>query len=203
MQIFNYGQCELNYLKSRDEKLGAAIDKIGMIKREIVPDPFSALVSSIVAQQISGKAAETVWNRLSSLLGNITPENIEKASLPEIQGCGMSARKAGYIKGIANAAISGEVDFNELQTLTDEEVIKKLSALKGVGVWTAEMLLIFSLCRPDVVSFGDFAIRRGMMNLYGLNELSKDEFYKYRERYSPYGSIASLYLWELSRGIHD
>lgn len=203
MQIFNYGQCELNHLKSRDEKLGAAIDNIGMIKREIVPDPFSALVSSIVAQQISGKAAETVWNRLSSLLGNITPENIEKASLPEIQGCGMSARKAGYIKGIANAAISGEVDFNELQTLTDEEVIKKLSALKGVGVWTAEMLLIFSLCRPDVVSFGDFAIRRGMMNLYGLNELSKDEFYKYRERYSPYGSIASLYLWELSRGIHD
>lgn len=203
MQIFNYGQSELNHLKSRDEKLGAAIDKIGMIKREIVPDPFSALVSSIVAQQISGKAAETVWNRLSSLLGSITPENIEKASLPEIQGCGMSARKAGYIKGIANAAISGEVDFNELQTLTDEEVIKKLSALKGVGVWTAEMLLIFSLCRPDVVSFGDFAIRRGMMNLYGLNELSKDEFYKYRERYSPYGSIASLYLWELSRGIYD
>jgi 3-methyladenine DNA glycosylase/8-oxoguanine DNA glycosylase len=203
MQIFNYGQSELNHLKSRDEKLGAAIEKIGMIKREIVPDPFSALVSSIVAQQISGKAAETVWNRLSSLLGNITPENIEKASLSEIQGCGMSARKAGYIKGIANAAISGEVDFNELQTLTDEEVIKKLSALKGVGVWTAEMLLIFSLCRPDVVSFGDFAIRRGMMNLYGLNELSKDEFYKYRERYSPYGSIASLYLWELSRGIYD
>ncbi|WP_315065750.1 DNA-3-methyladenine glycosylase [uncultured Clostridium sp.] len=198
MEFFEYGQKEIEYLKSKDKKLGAAIDKIGMIKREINPEPFTALVSSIVSQQISKKAAETVWNRLCSLLGNITPESIAQMTLSEIQGCGMTVRKAEYIKGIANAAIIGEINFSTLHTLTDEEIIKKFSALNGVGIWTAEMLLIFSLCRPDVVSYGDLAIRRGMMRLYGLIDLPMEKFNKYRKRYSPYGSVASLYLWELS-----
>ncbi|HYF81942.1 MAG TPA: DNA-3-methyladenine glycosylase [Clostridia bacterium] len=198
MQIFEYGQKEIDYLKSKDKKLGAAIDRIGIINRRITPDPFTALVSSVVGQQISSKAADTVWNRLNSLLGSITPESITQAELSGIQGCGMSVRKAEYIKGVAEAAISGEVDFHTLHSLTDEEIIKKLSSLHGVGVWTAEMLLIFSLCRPDVVSYKDLAICRGMMNLYGLKELPKDKFERYRKRYSPYGSVASLYLWALS-----
>lgn len=198
MHIFEYGQKEIEYLKSKDKKLGAAIDRIGIIKREVIPDTFTALVSSIVSQQISGKAADTVWNRLISLLGSITPESIGEAELSKIQGCGMSVRKAGYIKGIAEAALSGQVDFSTLHTLTDGEIIEKLSSLYGVGVWTAEMLLIFSLCRPDVVSYKDLAIRRGMMNLYGLKELPKEKFERYRKRYSPYGSVASLYLWALS-----
>lgn len=197
MQIFEYGQKEIDYLKRKDKKLGAAIDKIGIIKREITPDPFTALVSSVVSQQISKKAAETVWNRLSTMLGTITPESIAQADLSMIKGCGMSERKAGYIKGIAEKAIS-DMDFNRLNTLTDDEIIKKLSSLHGVGVWTAEMLLIFSLCRPDVVSYKDLAICRGMMNLYGLKELPREKFERYRKRYSPYGSVASLYLWELS-----
>lgn len=198
MQIFEYGQNEIAYLKSRDKKLGAAIDKIGMIQREITPDPFTALISSVVGQQISNKAAKTVWNRLLLLLGSIAPESIAQSDLLEIKGCGMSERKAGYIKGIADAAMSGEVDFNTLHTLTDDEIIKKLSSLYGVGVWTAEMLLIFSFCRPNVLSFKDLAICRGMMNLYGLKELPKEKFEIYRKRYSPYGSVASLYLWALS-----
>lgn len=188
----------MDYLKNRDKKLGAAIQKIGIIKREITPDPFIALISSIVSQQISNKAAKTVWNRLCMLLGNVTPEIIAQADLSQIQGCGISERKAGYIKGIAEATIVGKVDFYTLHTHTDAEIIKKLSSLRGVGVWTAEMLLIFSLCRPDIVSYKDLAICRGMMNLYGLKELSKDKFERYRKRYSPYGSIASLYLWALS-----
>lgn len=198
MEIFRYGQREIEYLKSKDKKLGAAIDKIGMIKREIIPEPFTALIASIVDQQISSKAAKTVWNRLVNLLGDINPESINRASISEIQGCGMTTRKAGYIKGIAEAAVSGEINFNEFSNLTDAEIIKKLSALNGVGVWTAEMLLIFSLCRPNVVSYGDLAIRRGMMNLYGLKELPREKFDKYKKRYSPYGSVASLYLWALS-----
>lgn len=198
MPIFEYGQKEIDYLKRKDKKLSVAIDKIGMIQREITPDPFTALVSSVVSQQISKKAAETVWNRLYTLLGNITPESITQIDLSEIQGCGMSERKAGYIKGIADAAITGIVDVNILHTLTDEEIIKKMSSLRGVGVWTAEMLLIFSLSRPDVVSYKDLAICRGMMNLYGLKELPKEKFERYRKEYSPYGSVASLYLWALS-----
>ncbi|KJS22298.1 MAG: DNA-3-methyladenine glycosidase [Clostridiaceae bacterium BRH_c20a] len=198
MDIIKYGQEEIEYLKKRDKKLGAAIDKIGIIKRKINPEPFAAIISSVISQQISTKAAETVCNRLYKLLENITPENIAQKDLSEIQGCGMSERKARYIKGIAEANISGKVDFNSLHTLTDGEVIEKLSSLNGVGVWTAEMLLIFSLRRPDVVSYNDLAIRRGMMNLYGLKKLSKEDFARYRKRYSPYGSIASLYLWEIS-----
>ncbi len=198
MEIFQYGQKEIDYLSKKDKRLGAAIDRIGMIEREITPDPFEALVSSIVGQQISSKAADTVWRRLCNLLGSIVPESIAKADIHEIKGCGMSLKKAGYIKNIAEASISGEVDFNILSTFPDEEIIKKLSSLHGVGVWTAEMLLIFSLCRPDVVSYKDLAIRRGMMNLYDLKELKKADFEAYRKRYSPYGSVASLYLWALS-----
>lgn len=198
MEIFQYGQKEIDYLSKKDKRLGAAIDRIGMIEREITPDPFEALVSSIVGQQISSKAADTVWRRLCNLLGSIVPESIAKADIHEIKGCGMSLKKAGYIKNIAEASISGEVDFNILSTLSDEEIIKKLSSLHGVGIWTAEMLLIFSLCRPDVVSYKDLAIRRGMMNLYDLKELKRADFEAYRKRYSPYGSVASLYLWALS-----
>lgn len=198
MEIFRYGQKETDYLKKRDKKLGAAIDKIGIIEREIIPDPFIALVSSVVSQQISSKAAETVWSRLLQLLSDISPASIAKADLSLLQSCGITMKKAGYIKGIADAAISGEVDFNNLHTLTDEEIIIKLSSLHGVGVWTVEMLLIFSLMRPDVVSYKDLAIRRGMMNLYGIKELPREKFERYRKRYSPYGSVASLYLWALS-----
>lgn len=197
--IFQFGQKEINYLKKVDKKLGEAIEQIGVIKREVIPDPFTALIFSVVSQQVSKKGAETVWNRLSSLLGDIKPDRIDDMSVSDIQSCGMTTRKAEYIKGIANAAISGEVNFNELHTLTDEQIIKKLSALNGIGVWTAEMLLIFSLCRPNIVSYGDLAIRKGMMNLYGLDHLPKEVFNQYKAIYSPYGSVASLYLWELSR----
>lgn len=198
MPIFEYGEKEAEYLKRKDKKLAVAIERIGKIEREITPDPFIALVSSVVSQQISKKAAETVWIRLNVLLGNITPESIAQADLLAIRGCGMSERKAGYIKGIAESALSGAVDFKTLHTLTDDEIIKKLSSLHGVGVWTAEMLLIFSFNRLNVLSYNDLAIRRGMMNLYGLKELPKENFERYRKRYSPYGSVASLYLWALS-----
>lgn len=199
LNYFKYGEKEIAYLKERDRLLGAAIDKIGLIKREVTPDPFEALISSIISQQISTKAAITVENRLLDLVKKISAESMAGLSLEDIQSCGMSMRKAQYIKGVVDAAISKEIDFQSLKDLDDEEVIKKLTSLYGVGVWTAEMILIFSLERRDVVSYGDLAIRRGMMNLYGLDSLSKKDFDKYRKLYSPYGSVASLYLWRLSQ----
>jgi len=198
MEQFKYGQVEIEHLKRRDKKLGVAIDRIGAIEREVTPDLFTALVKSIVAQQISTRAADTVWGRLCAQLADITPESIAAAGVSEIQKCGLSMRKAGYIKGLGNAAICGELDLVGLGVLSDDEIVKKLLSLRGLGVWTAEMIMIFSLCRPDVVSWGDLAIRRGMMNLYGLKKLSKEQFERYRKRYSPYGSVASLYLWALS-----
>ena len=198
MNYFQYGEKEIEYLKKKDKKLSRVIDEIGHIKRGINTDPFSAIIESIIGQQISTKAAVTVNARFKTNVGEITPENIKNKSLREIQRCGMSLRKAGYIKGVADTALSGQVDFNSLHLLSDEEIIRKLSSLSGVGVWTAEMILIFSLNRMDVISFNDLAIRRGMMKLYGHKELPKDRFAKYKKRYSPYASVASLYLWVIS-----
>lgn len=198
MKIFKYGETEINYLKKKDKKLSDAIDRIGKIEREVTPDLFTALVSSIVSQQISNKAAATVWSRLCYLIGCITPKSIIEADINEIQKCGMSVRKASYIKNIGEKVYCGELNIDEFQDLSDSEIIKKLSALHGIGIWTAEMLMIFSMERPNIVSWGDLAIRRGMCNLYHHKELTKTQFERYKKRYSPYGSVASLYLWALS-----
>lgn len=198
MPYFEYGPMEIEHLRRRDVRLGRVIDRLGMLRAEMYPDLFTALVSSVVGQQISGKAAATVWNRVVERLVEITPARLDQASIEEIQSCGMSFRKAEYVKGIAKACASGELDLDGLKELPDGEVIKALSSLNGIGPWTAEMMLIFSLGRKDVVSWGDLAIRRGMMSLYGLESMGKPDFERFRARYSPYGSVASLYIWELA-----
>ena len=200
MGMFPYTQAELDYLRARDEALGRAIDRIGIIERPVNQDLFAALASSIVAQQISGAAATTVWNRLVARLGAITPETVQAAAVEDIQQCGVSMRKATYIKGIGEAVAGGTLDLAALPDLPDDEVIARLSALRGIGAWTAEMVLIFAMQRPDVVSWGDLGIRRGMMRLYELSELDRSAFDHYRQRYSPYGSVASLYLWRFAAG---
>lgn len=201
MSHFKYTKKEIEYLKGQDPTLGVEIDKIGMIEREIDPNIFSSLISSVISQQISTKAALTVKDRLIELIGSITPQNLDQAELESIQKCGMSLRKAGYIKGIADAAISQTVDFENLHNLGDKEVIEELVMLKGVGEWTAEMLLIHSLQRPNILSYKDLGIRRGIIKLYGLNDISEKEFQQYRERYSPYCTVASIYLWEISSNV--
>ena len=185
MEIFRYGQTEIDHLKRRDKKLGAAIETIGTIKREIRRDPFAALIMSVVAQQISNKAANAIRGRLHTLLAEITPGRIAATDVSDMQKAGLLTRKAEYIKGIADAAVRGEIDFSRFHEMADEDIIDQLSSLRGIGVWTAEMLLLFSLCRPDVVSWGDHAIRRGMMNLYGLRKLTKEQFERYRRDIHP------------------
>lgn len=197
-QYFQYGQREIEHLTRRDKKLGRAITRFGMIERPVTPDLFKALVHGIVAQQISRAAADTVWGRLCLRLTEVTPRRVAAAEISEIQKCGLSMRKAKYIRGIGEAIHRGDMDLPALRKMPDEGVIEKLSSLPGIGVWTAEMALIFSLGRPDVVSWGDLAIRRGMMKLYELKELTRDQFDRFRQRYSPFGSVASLYLWALS-----
>jgi len=196
-QYFEYGEREITHLRKKDKKLGAVIDQVGIIKRKINPNLFSALVGNIIGQQISIKAANTVRGKLNTLC-NMEPEKLYRLTTEDIQSCGMSMRKAGYIKNIAEAAVNKIVDFDALPAKSDKEIIQSLISLNGIGLWSAEMLLIFSLMRPNIVSYGDLAIRRGMMRLYGLDELSKEQFMQYAENYSPYGSAASLYLWEIS-----
>jgi len=197
-KYFDYGQEEINYLKSVDETLGAAMTRMGKVERVVIPDLFTALVYAIVGQLISVKAVHTIWARMQERLGEISPQNMAMQTAEHIQKCGMTMKKAACIKNMADTIKQGEFHLDELYDLTDEEVIKKLLTLNGVGRWTAEMLLIHAMERRDVVSWGDIAIRRGMMKLYNLRSITKEQFEQYRLRYSPYGSIASIYLWEIS-----
>ena len=197
-KFFDYGREETDYLTNADEALGAAIKRMGKVERVVIPDLFTALVHAIVAQLISAKAVRTIWDRMLSRFGEITPLHLAAQTADTIQSCGITMKKALCIRHIAQTVASGAFRLDELKELPDAEVIKKLTALDGVGRWTAEMLLIHALERRDVVSWGDIAIRRGMMKLYGLPTITKEQFEKYRHSYSPYGSVASIYLWEIS-----
>jgi DNA-3-methyladenine glycosylase II len=161
---------------------------------------FAALVNSIIGQQISMKAVNTIWARMQDRFCEITPQTIASKTAEEVQQCGITMKKAMYIKTIAEAVLSGEFNIAELSQLPDDEVCKRLSALNGIGVWTAQMLMTFCLQRPNIVSWDDLAIRRGMMMLYHHRKLDKAKFERYKRRYSPYGTVAAFYLWETSVG---
>ena len=198
---FSYTEEELDYLKKRDKKLAVAIGEIGPLSGwHVEPDIFSALVHHIAGQQISTQAQRTVWARISAGLGEVTPRSVCTAGLERMQGFGISFRKAEYITELARKTEAGEFDPAALWDMEDGAVIETLSALRGIGVWTAEMLLIFSMQRRDVLSYGDFGIRRGLRMLYHHKEITPALFEKYRKRYSPCGSLASLYLWEIAGG---
>ena len=200
MAIFAYGNVEIDYLKKRDKTLGAAIDTIGAIQREVNPDLFSALVRAIVGQQISSKAQATIWGRMKNSFGEITPQSILACTEAELQSCGITFRKVFYIRGAAEMVRDGKLDIGTLHLKSDEEVCTELSRLDGVGTWTAEMLMLFSMQRQDILSCGDLAILRGMRMLYRHRKVTRELFEKYRRRYSPYGSVASLYLWAIAGG---
>ncbi len=197
---FKYGKKEIDYLKSRDRRLGEIIDRIGHISWTVEPDLFSAVVQNIVAQQISGKAAESILARIGEALGEITPEIVAKTEEQTFRACGVSSRKTEYIKDFAAKIVSGEFDLAAVTKMPDAEVIAALSSLRGIGVWTAEMLLLFTLQRPDVLSYGDLGIHRGMRMIYRHRTISKALFEKYRRRLSPCGSVASLYFWMVAGG---
>lgn len=199
-QFFPYGEQEIAYLKSRDKRLGEVIDKVGMVKRRVIPDLFAALVHSIVGQQISTKAHETIWERIQTKLGVVSPSAISRLSIEELQRFGITFKKAAYIHNATRKILNGGFDINALYDLNDEDVCRRLSALDGIGVWSAEMLMLFSMQRPDVLSYGDLAIQRGLRMVYHHRKIDRKLFEKYRRRFSPYCSVASLYLWAVASG---
>ena len=198
--FFQYGEKETEYLKQKDKKLAAVIDKIGKIERAVDTDLFSAVVHHIVGQQISTKAQATIWQRMNDALGTVNAENILSAGEEGLQALGMTFRKAEYISDFTRKVKSGEFDLDAIWKKSDDEVISELSALKGVGVWTAEMILLFCMQRPNVFSFGDLAILRGMRMVYHHRKIDRKLFEKYRRRLSPYCSVASLYFWAVAGG---
>ena len=197
-RYFEYGDEAIAHLKARDKKLAAAIDAVGHVNREMNDDLFSAVVHAIVGQQISTAAHRTVWKRMKATLGEVTPETVNAATEADLQACGITFKKAGYIKEFARRVATGEFDLVAVEGMSDDEAISALNSLPGIGTWTAEMLLLFCLGRPDILSFGDVGIHRGMRMVYHHRAVTRDMFERYRRRYSPYGSVASLYLWAIS-----
>ena len=197
---FEYGQIETDYLKRKDKIFGEYIDRIGHIERAVDTDLFSSVVHHIVGQQISTKAQETVWKRMQASFGSVNAMVVANASIEQLQSFGMTFRKAEYIKDFAVKVESGDFDLIAIEHMSDEQAIDALASLKGIGVWTAEMILLFCLQRPNVFSFGDLAILRGLRMAYHHRKITKELFEKYRRRFSPYCSVASLYLWAIAGG---
>ena len=190
----------MRYLQSRDKRLGAVIEQIGPIERRGNADLFASTVRHIISQQISKKAQQTVWKRLEERTGGVSISGVLALPTAELQSMGISFRKADYILAFARMVEEGEVDLESLRKKDDETVIRELVQVPGIGPWTAQMLLIFSLGRPDVLSYGDYGILRGMRMVYRHKKIDASRFARYQKRYSPYGTTASLYLWAVAGG---
>ena len=157
-------------------------------------DLFFTLIRSVIGQQISVKAASTVWARFSKRVGNITPENILSVDTGELRGCGLSQRKTEYVIGISESW--GEYKDYDWDKMNDDEIIEKLIKLRGVGKWTAEMILIFTLLRPDVFPIGDIGMIRGIEKSYNFGErMTNEQLYSISEKWKPWRTVACCYMW--------
>lgn len=190
-------------LMASDPELARVMERCGPIhpdrdRRGSREDPYEALARAICGQQLSTKAAATIWGRIEDLFGGETPGPAEVIARDpqELRDAGLSWAKASYFRDLAERVLDGELDLGRLPELPDEEVIEELTAIKGIGRWTAEMFLIFHLGRPDVLSSGDLGIRRGAQLAHGLEEMpAPAELEEIGERWRPHRTLACLYLW--------
>jgi DNA-3-methyladenine glycosylase II len=188
--------------------MAALIERLGKLdiatrlrrrKEERPADAYGALLRAIVGQQLSTKAARTIYLRVVDLFGDTTPspEQLLEASEEDLRGCGLSGRKTEYVRDLARHVLSGELELDRLGKLEDEQVIEEIVAVRGLGRWTAEMFLLFHLQRPDVLSGGDLGIRKAIQVEYELEEMpTPTRVLEIGEPWRPYRSLASLYLWE-------
>lgn len=195
-------------LAASDPTMAALIERVGKIdlatrlkrrQEERPADAYGALLRAIVGQQLSTKAARTIYLRVLELFGGTTPspEQLLEASEEDLRACGLSGRKTEYVRDLAAHVLSGELELDRLEELGDEEVIEEIVAVRGLGQWTAEMFLLFHLQRPDVLSGGDLGIRKAIQIEYELEEMPPPKLVlEIGEPWRPHRSLASLYLWE-------
>lgn len=187
----------VTHLKKSDAVLASIIARVGRCQITYREPTFEALARSIVFQQLSTKAARTIYGRLEEAAGGrITPEAIQGLSVGELRLCGLSKQKIGYVRDLAEHALSGKVDFSRLPAMSDEEVIVALTDIKGVGVWTAHMFLIFALRRPNILAVGDLGVRSAIRRHYNKRKLpTPGQIEKLAGAWHPYCSVACWYLW--------
>lgn len=188
----------ISSLKKSDHILAVVIKQIGPFLLGHGDQGFSALSRSIISQQLSKTVAHSIYQKLVALLGNesITPLLLSNASESDLRSAGISGQKIQYLKGLANLVLSGEIDFKDLETMDDEKVINTLTQIKGVGRWTAEMYLIFSMNRLDVFPVDDIALRRAINHVYGIpKDAPNSEYQEIADKWRPYRTIACWYLY--------
>ena len=187
----------VNHLKKSDPVLRAIIARVGPCRMEFGPAEFSSLAEAIVYQQLNGKAAVTIFNRFAALAGDpLTPEGILKLSDEQLRSVGLSKQKSAYLKDLSAKTAAGLLDFSRLPELTDEEVIQHLTQVKGIGVWTAHMFLMFSLRRPNVLPTGDYGVQMAIKKHYKKRKLPKPkDMEKIARAWEPYRSVACWYMW--------
>ena len=187
----------VTHLKKADPVLRAIIERIGPCKMEYGPPEFHSLAEAIVYQQLNGKAAVTIFKRFTDLAGDpVTPSGILKLTPEQMRAVGLSKQKSSYLFDMAQRTQRGELDFARLGEMSDEDVIKHLTQVKGVGVWTAHMFLMFTLRRPNVLPVGDFAVQMAIKKLYRKRKMPKPaDMEKIARAWEPYRSIACWYLW--------
>src|SRR5215472_2656978 len=187
----------VDHLKKSDAILASIIARVGPCQMTYREPTFEMLARAIVFQQLSGKAARTIYGRLEEAAGGqLTPQAIQNLSVGEMRRAGLSRQKLGYIRDLAEHAVSGKVDFARLPDMSDEEVIAALTDIKGVGVWTAHMFLIFSLRRPNILPTGDLGVRMAIKKHYKKRKLPKPkDMEKIARAWEPYRSIACWYMW--------
>ncbi|TSC89489.1 MAG: DNA-3-methyladenine glycosylase II [Microgenomates group bacterium Gr01-1014_5] len=191
----------LEHFKKNDPKLWKVAIKLGKIEPYRVRssgDYFADLCESIVNQQLSGRAAATIWERFIALLpqNKVTPANVLKVAGQQMRDAGMSWAKARYVKDLALKVKDKTVQLDQLDKLSDQEVTAELIKVKGIGVWTAEMFLMFTLARPDIFSHGDLGLHNAICNIYGLKNPTREQVETLSLRWSPYRSIACRILWK-------
>ena len=184
------------YLRKKDKRLGKIIESYPKDFLFSKSDPFMTLARSIVGQQISVKAAQSVWDRLEIKIVKVNPLNIKKIHSNSLKSVGLSRQKVLYLKNLSEAFIKDKIKIKLWSKMSDEDVIQDLIQIKGIGRWTAEMFLIFNLCRADVFPLDDIGMIKGLCKIYNLNyPINKDEVLKIGNRWKPYRSVATWYLW--------
>lgn len=188
----------IDHLKKSDPVLCAIIERVGPCRMEFGPPEFHSLAEAIIYQQLNGKAAVTIFKRFAALAGEpLTAQGVLKLSEAQMRSVGLSRQKSSYLRDMAERAVRGELDFSSLPEMTDDEVIKHLTQVKGVGVWTAHMFLMFTLRRPNVLPTGDYGIQMAIRKHYKKRKLPKPEqMDKIAKPWEPYRSVACWYLWK-------
>lgn len=194
--ILNKDNPAVKYLCSKDKRLAKVIDMIGEISYKPHDDGYAFIIHEIIEQMLSIKAGAVIYSRLQVLCdNNICPEKIAGLTDKQIKSIGTANSKVSYIKGVTEAVLNENLVLSDLQNLSDDEVIKKLTSLRGIGLWTAKMYLIFVLNRQNVLPVEDVAFLQSYKWLYKTDDTSKDSVMKKCKKWSPYSSIAARYLY--------